>query len=54
MEYVFIPDFTAKDLLEEGKLQPDWCFEIMDQEDLEESNAERINAIRGGELAYGE
>lgn len=54
LEYVFIPDFTAKDLLEEGKLQPYWCFEIMDQEDPEESNAERINAVSGGDLTYGE
>lgn len=54
LEYVFVPDVTAENTLEKGTLQPYWCFEIIDKADAENSYADRINAVSGGDLAYGD
>lgn len=54
LEYVFVPDVTAENMLEKGTLQPYWCFEIIDKTDAENSYADRINAVSGGDLAYGD
>lgn len=54
LEYVFVPDFKAENMFEKGMLQPYWCFEILDEAGAEDSYAERINAVSGGDLSYGE
>ena len=54
LEYVYIADPKAENIMDNGELKPYWCFEIVNEDDDEEGYAERINAISGGDLAYGE
>lgn len=49
LEYVVVPDWEEK---EQYKLMPYWCVQI--DSPSGNSNAERINAITGGNLSYGE
>ncbi len=49
MEYVVVPDWEEK---EQYKLAPYWCVQI--DSPSGNSSAERINAITGGNLSYGE
>lgn len=50
LEYVFVHDNSSADL-SKGKLVPYWCFEVQMDNHI---YAERINAITGGDFAYGE
>lgn len=50
LEYVFVHDNSSADL-SKGKLVPYWCFEVQMDDHI---YAERINAITGGDFAYGE
>jgi hypothetical protein len=49
LEYVVVPDWGEK---EQYKLVPYWCVQI--DSPSGNSSAERINAITGGNLSYGE
>lgn len=49
LEYVVVPDWEEK---EQYKLVPYWCVQI--DSPSGNSSAERINAITGGNLSYGE
>ena len=49
LEYVVVPDWEVK---EQYKLVPYWCVQI--DSPSGNSSAERINAITGGNLSYGE
>lgn len=49
LEYVVVPDWNEK---EQYKLVPYWCVQI--DSSSGNSSAERINAITGGNLSYGE
>ncbi|MEH2954741.1 hypothetical protein VV089_17420 [Candidatus Merdisoma sp. JLR.KK011] len=49
LEYVVVPDWEEK---EQYKLVPYWCVQI--DSPSGNSSAERINAVTGGNLAYGE
>ena len=49
LEYVVVPDWKEK---EQYKLVPYWCVQI--DSPSGNSSAERINAITGGNLSYGE
>lgn len=49
LEYVVVPDWKEK---EQYKLVPYWCVKI--DSPSGNSSAERINAITGGNLSYGE
>lgn len=49
LEYVVVPDWEKK---EQYKLMPYWCVQIDSLSG--NSSAERINAITGGNLSYGE
>lgn len=49
LEYVVVPDWKEK---EQYKLAPYWCVQI--DSPSGNSSAERINAITGGNLSYGE
>ena len=49
MEYVVVPDWEEQ---EQYKLVPYWCVQI--DSPSGNSSAERINAITGGNLSYGE
>lgn len=53
VQYILVPDW--KDL-KEIKLKPYWCIQIdsVDESGKTWSKAERINAITGGNLSYGE
>lgn len=53
LEYVFIADPKAEDMMRNGEMRPYWCFEIVKEDDKGDSSAERINAANGENLTYG-
>ena len=54
LEYVMIPDWTTE-ISKPIELRPYWCIIKNVEEDGEQyTTADRINAITGGDLSYGE
>ena len=51
LEYIYVPDTQADNMYTQGNIQPYWCFAITNEEG---SYGERVNAVTGGDLAYGE